>query len=380
MAVPADRVRIVAADNAENPRGRIMQSRVLPFAATAAIAALSIHLLAVGRNIFIPIAIAVMGWYLINAIARGFGRLSVRGVRPPRWAAPLLTAIVVAAAVIGLAELVGGSFAGVADAMPVYQANLQRLIGEASGLLGLDSTPSVAQLVERIDFRAAVGKMAAGLTGLAGDAGLILIYMLFLFVDQGSFERKMKALFPDREREAQVRRMLGQMTREIQNYLWIKTTMSLLTGALSYAVLYAVGVDFAAFWAVIVFLLNYIPTIGSLLGVVFPALLALVQFDSFVPFLIVTPCLVIVQVLVGNVLEPMAMGSSLNISPFTTLVSLAVWGALWGIPGMFLCVPITVIAMIVLAHFPRTRPVAIALSSTGRVTWGESRPPAREGG
>ena len=83
------------------------------------------------------------------------------------------------------------------------------------------------------------------------------------------------------------------------------------------------------------------------------------------PFLIVTPSLAAIQIFVGNFLEPMMMGSSLNISPFATLVSLAVWGSIWGIPGMFLCVPITVIAMIVFAHFPRTRPIAVMLS-TGR--------------
>ena len=133
-------------------------------------------------------------------------------------------------------------------------------------------------------------------------------------------------------------------------------------------------VDFAGFWAVIIFLLNYIPTIGSLLGILFPALLALVQFDTFVPFLIVTPSLAVIQVFIGNFLEPMMMGSSLNISPFATLVSLAVWGSIWGMPGMFLCVPITVIAMIIFAHFPRTRPITVMLSTDGRVAWGESEP------
>ncbi|MCY4481175.1 MAG: AI-2E family transporter, partial [Rhodospirillales bacterium] len=211
-------------------------------------------------------------------------------------------------------------------------------------------------------------------TGIAGEAGLILVYMLFLFVEQGSFDRKMKALFPDPEREERVHKILSQMTQEIQNYLWIKTFTSALTAGLSYAVLVSVGLDFAGFWVVIIFLLNYIPTIGSLLGILFPALLALVQFDTFVPFLIVTPSLAVIQVFIGNFLEPMMMGSSLNISPFATLVSLAVWGSIWGIPGMFLCVPITVIAMIIFAHFPRTRPIAIMLSTDGRVAWGESEP------
>ena len=351
-----------------------MQSKLILFAASAGIAALTVYLLISGRDILIPIAIAVMAWYLVNAIARGIMKLSIRGVRPPRWAALALTVLAAIAAVMSLAEMVSGNFTAVVDAIPTYQTNLQRLIGEAAALFGLQETPNLTELVDRVDFRAVVSSLAATLTGIAGEAGLILVYVLFLFVEQGSFNRKMNALFPDREREERVRSILSHMTQEIQNYLWIKTFTSALTAGLSFAVLASVGVDYAGFWAVIIFLLNYIPTIGSLLGILFPALLALVQFDTVVPFLIVTPSLAVIQVFIGNFLEPMMMGSSLNISPFATLVSLAVWGSIWGIPGMFLCVPITVIAMIIFAHFPRTRPVAVMLSTDGRVAWGETEP------
>ena len=150
-----------------------MQSRLILFAASAGIAALTIYLLISGRNILIPIAIAVMAWYLINAIARGIMKLSIRGVRPPRWAALALTALAVIAAVMSLAEMVSGNFSSVVDAIPTYQANLQRLIGEVSALFGLEKTPNLTDLVDRIDFRAVVSKLAATLTGIAGEAGLI---------------------------------------------------------------------------------------------------------------------------------------------------------------------------------------------------------------
>ncbi len=114
-------------------------------------------------------------------------------------------------------------------------------------------------------------------------------------------------------------------------------------------------------------MLNYIPTIGSLIGVVFPALLTLVQFAALGPFLVVTIGLGLTQFVFGNVLEPRMMGKSLNLSPLIVIVSLAVWGSIWGVTGMFLCVPITVVMMIVLAGFPQTRPIAILLSATGRI-------------
>jgi len=141
-----------------------------------------------------------------------------------------------------------------------------------------------------------------------------------------------------------------------------------VTGLVGYVVLALVGVDFASFWGFTIFLLNYIPIIGSVVATLFPALLTLIQFDTFTPFLIVGIGLTSAQFIVGNVIEPKLMGSSLNLSPLVVLLSLALWGSLWGIPGMFLCIPIMVILLIVLSHFDATRPLAVMLSERGELT------------
>jgi predicted PurR-regulated permease PerM len=128
-----------------------------------------------------------------------------------------------------------------------------------------------------------------------------------------------------------------------------------------------VGVDFAGFWAVMVFFFFYVPTIGSILAIAAPALLTLVQFDHLTPFLIVLLVIGTIQVVMANVVEPAVMGRSLNLSPLVVIVSLMVWGTIWGVVGMFLCVPIMVVLLIVFAHFEATRPVAILLSADGRI-------------
>ena len=151
--------------------------------------------------------------------------------------------------------------------------------------------------------------------------------------------------------------------------------MSLVTAALSWAVLALIGCQNASFWALVIFMLNFIPVVGSLLSVVFPALLVLVQFGSFGPFFASLILLTAIQIGVSNVLEPRLMGSSLNLSPMAILVALAVWGGLWGVAGMFLCVPITVIVMIVCAHFQSTRPMAVLLSADGRLDVDAAEPP-----
>jgi predicted PurR-regulated permease PerM len=117
-----------------------------------------------------------------------------------------------------------------------------------------------------------------------------------------------------------------------------------------------------------VFILNFIPNIGSFLATIFPALLALVQFDTLTPFLIIVSGITAIQITVGNFIEPNLMGRSLNISPLIVILSLVIWGTIWGIPGMFLCVPITVIVMIILNRFEGSRWIALALSKTGQIT------------
>jgi len=117
----------------------------------------------------------------------------------------------------------------------------------------------------------------------------------------------------------------------------------------------------------VIFVMNYIPVVGSILGTVFPSLLALIQFDSFYPFIIVTGLICLMQFLTGNILEPRVMGNRLNLSPLVILLSLTLWGAIWGIVGMFLCVPIMVIVMIVFSHFSKTRAIAVMLSKNGKI-------------
>ena len=140
-----------------------------------------------------------------------------------------------------------------------------------------------------------------------------------------------------------------------------------MTGVLSYLVLVTVGVDFAALWGMLIFLLNFIPTIGSILAVIPPILLSLVQFKGLTPFFIVMSSLISIQIIIGNILEPRLAGKSLNLSPLVILLSLVLWGKIWGIVGMFLCVPITVILNIVLANFESTKSIAIMLSANGKI-------------
>ncbi|MCZ8102844.1 MAG: AI-2E family transporter, partial [Burkholderiales bacterium] len=119
--------------------------------------------------------------------------------------------------------------------------------------------------------------------------------------------------------------------------------------AVSYGVMRLFGLEFAALWAVLTGFLNFVPCVGSVLGVVLPGLMTTVQFA------------------IGNCLDPCAMGNSLNLSPFAILVSLAAWSEPRGVPGAFLVAPITAILAIVFSEFPGTRPITMLRSRNGRL-------------
>ena len=206
---------------------------------------------------------------------------------------------------------------------------------------------------------------AQQVTSLVSNFFLVIIYMIFLLIEQRHFKKKLDILFPEKSKRTNVNKVLKRINESIMSYVSIKTFVSLLTGIASFIVLKIVGVDSAAFWALLIFFLNYIPSVGSLIATAFPVLVALVQFENPIKAVIVLVGILTIQTLVGNFLEPKLLGNKLNISTLVVLLSLVFWGMIWGVAGMFLCVPITVILLIVFNNFETTRPIAILLSDDG---------------
>ncbi len=318
-------------------------------------------------GLLIPFVVAVLIWYLINALANTYGRITIRGWRPPGFLSLLTAILSVLAGLFFLLQLVSANVIAVTKAAPFYGQNLDNLVKRMFGTADFSVAPSVTQIIEQIDIGALIRGVAGTLTGVAGKTGLILIYLLFLFLEQKSFRPKLAALFPNSDHKVAVQRTIARIMTSIQRYIFIKTLMSLLTGGLCFTILGLVGVDFAIFWGFFAFLLNYIPTIGSVVAVIFPTLLAILQFDTLTPPIIILVSLGVVQFGVGSLLEPKLHGDRLNLSPLVVLLSLALWGTIWGLVGMFLSVPITVAILIICSEFPRTRPLAIILSQSGKI-------------
>ena len=196
---------------------------------------------------------------------------------------------------------------------------------------------------------------------------MIIFYVTFIFIEETLIEQKIKLMFTDQKQSENVLSILTKIDKSMSSYISLKSSISLLSTTFSYFILLAVGIESPLFWAFLIFMLNFIPSIGPIIGTLLPTLFSLIQFGEFIPFLIIFFGIGSVAMLIGNLVEPKIMSNTLNISALVAILSLAIWGSIWGIVGMFLSVPITVAMIIVFSQFPSTRSIAILLSEKGKV-------------
>lgn len=350
----------------DGAKGR-RHSTVLAVFASFALAALAIYVMVEAQSILLPFVIAVFIVILLDSMTARFCAFEVGGTRLPGWAGMTLSICVMIGALVLLGDIVASNIAAVTERAPTYQQNIQALLKTWTERLGVDALPSVRSLAQEIDVAGVLRTAASQITAVAGNIFTILFYVIFILLEQTTFRLKIDALFRKKDDAERVRNTVRRISRDIQRYIGLKTAVSALTGIFSYIVMAIVGVDFAGFWAVLIFILNFIPYVGSLVGVAFPSVLALIQFPNPAYFLVTAGVLTGVQVMVGNVIEPRLMGRSLNLSPLVILLALAVFGSIWGIVGMVLSIPFMAIAMLICAQFEPTRAVAVLLSADGKV-------------
>jgi AI-2 transport protein TqsA len=330
------------------------------------ILAVTLAILVAGRSFLIPLAVAVLLWSLLNALSNFVQRIELAGRHLPRWLATTTAVLLLLLASYAVYVILVSQTDALQKAAPLYQANFARLADQMTEWLGIEEMPATAHLLERLNVGSLFTRLGGLVGGIIGNIVLIAIYVGFLLAEQRVLPRKLARLQRGEKSAARTHNLALVISRNVQRYMWIKTVISTLTGIVAYVILKLVGVDFAATWALIIFFLNYIPNIGSVLGVVFPALLTLVQFETITPFIYVLVGLGSMQFLIGNLIEPAFMGRSLNLSSFVIIISLTFWGAVWGLPGMFLSVPLMVTFAIICSYIPALHWIAVLLSADGR--------------
>lgn len=316
------------------------------------------------QSIIIPFILAILFWFMIRVIKKLLSKVKFIS-NWPRWLLTIISSVLLLSFMAFVIDMISQNIQHISNTMPVYQANVNKLAKAINQRFNVDLFNMISNFAKDLNFGDILSKIISALTGLFGDAFTVILYLVFLLLEEPIFPMKLKAMYPNRKKYDQASDLISKIDHSIGNYIALKTLVSLLTGFLSYFVLLFIGVDAPFFWAFLIFVLNFIPTIGSLIATIFPAVFALLQFGEFTPGILVIAIVGTIQLIVGNFVEPRVMGNTLNISPLVVFLTLSLWGVMWGITGMLLSVPITVIIIIIMAEFEGTRPFAILLSQRG---------------
>ncbi len=287
----------------------------------------------------------------------------LRRRRVPSPLAVALTMLVMILVIGGIAGLIGGSIGQFVGSAPVYQERLNALAGRFAAWLhghGLDTS----RIFDPAHFDAGmvmnfISRTLNGIVSLLSNAVLVLLTMAFILAEAVGFPEKITAAFGS---DPAIAERTRRIVREIQRYLAMKTVVSLATGALIATWLAVLGVDFAPLWGLVAFLFNYIPNLGSILAGIPAVLLSLVQFGVGRTIAVIAGY-VVVNFVLGNLVEPWLLGRRLGLSTLVVFLSLLFWGWVWGPVGMLLSVPLTVIVKIMLENTEDLRWVAVLLDA-----------------
>lgn len=318
------------------------------------------------RSVLLPFVIAVLFSILFSPLVVN---LKKRGI--PTAVSLLVVLLTFALFLFLLSLLVYSSADSFVREFPKYEAKFTRILDNGFQII-LDAAARMNLTLEDVQWNEAfhLSSLTSALTAGVGSflnllnyLFLVLLFMLFILAGSGELEEKLVAAFPPSQ-AARITKVIRKIESRVRQYLLTKTLISLATGFLTFLVLWILGVDFPLIWGILTFLLNFIPNIGSMIAVAFPVALSFVQFDSIGQAILVLILLMVMQALMGNVLEPELMAFRMNLSALVVLVSLIFWGWLWGVLGMILAVPLMATVKIIFENVGPLQPIAILMGGS----------------
>ena len=317
------------------------------------------------RDILTPLAMAIFLMIMIDGVKRSIEK---RTRLSTRWAGAAALLVVLAGFIGSIWIIVDGAAGFFTDASGV-SANigprLDQIIADVSRVFGLTTVPTARDLVAGLDLRDYLTQLAVQAQGTASGAFFVMVYLGFLLASQLGFRRKLVGMFPQREVRSEAMEVFERVRGGVEGYLWVQTVTGAMICLAAWILMRAVGLQNAEFWTFVIFIVGFIPVLGGAVAGCAPPLFALVQFDTYWPAVILLVGLQTILFISGNLIQPRMQGDNQNIDPVVVLLSLALWGKMWGVVGMFLSTPLAVMAMAILAEFKGSRWIAILLSGDG---------------
>lgn len=329
----------------------IQSSGLVNFALGFIVLFLTCWILAIGKSIIIPFMIALFLSFIFDPVVD----------RLTRWKVPVaisvtLTLMLAFIIIYLLGVLIYSNVQMFVEQFPTYQEKIIRFLKDFSAQyeewsgkpLKLESLESIDWLQTLQSSSVTTGLLAGVGTflSLVGNIFIVIIFLAYFLTGRRNLNSKIHLAFPA-DRAVKISHIVDNVIGQIKKYLVAKTMLGLVSSTISIIIFYTFGLDFAIFWGFIIFLMSFIPNIGSIVSTILPVLFSIFQFGSFSPVFWMALCLIILQMVNGNIIEPRLLGKSLNLSSMVVIIFLIFWGYLWGIPGMILAVPIQVAVTLV---------------------------------
>ncbi len=337
------------------------------------------------QHIFIPLVIAYILFFFFEPLNQ-----FLKSKKVPLLFIIFIDLFLTSSILYGISRVLIDRFIQFSAQLPLYESKLNHIISETSVSLGIRDRLfthfSVSRLLKSINFNLITSGVLS--STLSVVVSILLALFFFIFISSGHHKiveairmryvekgiksslkkmKKEKSSSDDEnsadqkteeetaetltfQREIKLQRTFKDITEQIQRYIVTKFLISLSMGILFGLILWLFGVQFFIIWASLALLLNFIPNVGSVIAVILPSLMALIQYQSFGYASIVAGVLIILQNIIGNLIEPKIFGDQLGLNPLVILLSLLLWGYLWGIVGMFLSVPLTAVIKIILSN------------------------------
>jgi AI-2 transport protein TqsA len=282
----------------------------------------------------------------------------------PQFVALFITLFVTAVVLILFTSMVAWGFSVVAQWMIANAARFQAMYVHWTDWLEEHGIFIVGLIAERFDvmWLVRVAQTVAGrINNTVGFAILAFVFMMLALLEAGDMRQRLASL-KDREKGRELAEAGAKIGAKFRKYMLVRTQLSALTGVVVWGFALLTGLELAAAWGIIAFALNYIPFLGPWVATILPALFAMAQFDSWQPIIILVLGLFAIQFTIGNYLEPLVAGAALSISPLAVIFAVFFWSFLWGIPGAFIGVPVTIAILTLCELSPSSRWIATLLS------------------
>ncbi len=325
------------------------------------------HLLA---GILIPLVLAMMTLLLLHPFIR---RLQKSGM--PRFFASTVTMTLFFVFVMIILGVFYFSFHQFVSDLPVLLEHLNRTF--LAGIRNIAGQKWVQQFANKetliqtfskgwksINSGQTIIYTLLGTLNLFKGVGLYLVYLIFMSIWVAHFGTKIDKAFP--YKSFKIKKVISRVTGQLQSYIFVKTMVSLLTGMISLIVCLLFGVHYAFLWGFVFFIFNFIPYIGSTVAVSLPVAVSIVQFQSFPLTIALFIILVLIQQLIGSILDPILQSDGANLSPFVIVLSLLLLGYIWGIAGVILAIPIMSALNMIFDSIDTLKPVSILMSVSRR--------------